>query len=299
MRQAAPSYSSDSALENSQPIAVPRSKPNDGIVGLRTDVLGANSMGAAASPLSSMVLPSSPFAPSQAKTLATPLCSNRRWPDDVDVWRVDVAVDVSELANMSATLEVAEQKRAWCFRRHIDRARYVSARYVLRCLLSGRLGARPQDLRLAFGAHGKPYLPDDPSLSFNVSHSGLCALITFSYGRHVGIDLEYIDDTFDWTTVAAVVCSTAEPQALANTASAERQRAFFRLWTAKEALIKGVGTGITDDLPKIAVNLPESGDEQSRAPHLSRSAADCPWTYQWIGELDGYIGCVAFDSVSA
>ncbi len=230
--------------------------------------------------------------------LGAPLCSNRRWPDDIDVWRVDVAVDVPEFANMIATLEVAEQQRAWRYRQHIDRARYVSTRYVLRCLLSGRLGVRPQDLRLAFGTHGKPYLPDYPSLSFNVSHSGLCALIAISYGRRVGIDLEYIDDTFDWTTVATVVCPTAEQQALANTASAERQRAFFRLWTAKEALLKGVGTGIIDDLPKIAVNLPES-DEQSRAPRISRSAVDCSWTYQWIGELDGYIGCVAFDSVSA
>jgi 4'-phosphopantetheinyl transferase len=246
-----------------------------------------------------MVLPSSPFARSQARTLTSPLCSNRRWPDDVDVWRVDVAVEVPELATMTAALDVAEQQRVWRYRRHIDRARYVSTRYVLRCLLSRRLGARPQDLRLAVGAHGKPYLPDDPSLSFNVSHSGLCALITISYGRRVGIDLEYVDDTFDWTTVVSVVCSTAERQALANTASAERQRAFFRLWTAKEALLKGFGAGITDDLQRIAVNLPESGDEQSRAPHVSRSAADCPWTYQWIGELEGYIGCIAFDGVSA
>jgi hypothetical protein len=38
-----------------------------------------------------------------------------------------VAVDVSELANMSTILEVAEQQRAWRYRRHIDRARYISA----------------------------------------------------------------------------------------------------------------------------------------------------------------------------
>lgn len=200
---------------------------------------------------------------------------------------------------MIATLEVTEQQRAWRYRRHIDRARYVSARYGLRCLLSGRLGIRPQDLRLAFGTHGKPYLPDYPSLSFNVSHSGLRALIAISYGRRVGVDLEYIDDTFDWTTVSTIVCSTAERQALANTAATERRREFFRLWTAKEAVLKGFGTGITDDLPRIAVNLPKSGDEQSQAPHISGFAADRPWTYQWIGELEGYIGCVAFDGVSA
>jgi 4'-phosphopantetheinyl transferase len=297
MREAAPLYPLDSALENSRPIAEPRSKPNDGMVELRTGALGPNSM--RASRLSTAVLPSFPFVPPQTKTLVRPLRSNRRWPDDVGVWRVDVAVDVPELANMIATLEVAEQQRALRYRQHIDRARYVSTRYVLRCLLSGWLGMPPQDLRLALGAHGKPYLRDYPSLSFNVSHSGLCALIAISYGRRVGIDVEYIDDTFDWTTVAAVVCSTAEQQALAKTASAERQRAFFRLWTAKEALFKGVGTGITIDLPKIAVNLPESGDKQSGAPHMSWPFADCSWTYQWIGELEGYIGCVAFDSLSA
>jgi phosphopantetheinyl transferase len=88
----------------------------------------------------------------------------------------------------------------------------------------------------------KADLPDDPRLSINMSYSGLCVLITISYGRCVGIDLEYVDDTFDRTTVVSVVCSTAERQALANTASAERQRAFFRLWTPKEALLKGFGT---------------------------------------------------------
>jgi 4'-phosphopantetheinyl transferase len=244
-----------------------------------------------------MVLHFSPLAPPPAETLARPLRSNRRWPDDVDVWRVDVAVDAAELANMAATLEAAEQQRAWRYRRPGDQARYVSTRFGLRCLLSGRLGVRPQDLRLGFGAHGKPYLPDYPRLSFNVSHSGGCALIAISGGRRVGIDLEHIDHTFDWTSAASIACSTAELAALAKTGEAERQRAFYHLWTAKEAVLKGIGTGINDDLPNIAVDLPESGDGQLGAPHISRPTADCSWTYQWIGELDGYVGCVAFDRI--
>jgi 4'-phosphopantetheinyl transferase len=165
-----------------------------------------------------MVLHFSPFAPPPGKALARPLrSSNRRWPDDVDVWCVDVAVDAPELGNMVATLEVAEQQRAWHYRPPSDRARCVSTRYRLRCLPSERLGVRPQDLQLSFGAQGKPYLPDYPRLSFNAPHSGGCALIAISGGRRVGIDLEHIDNTFDGTSVGSIVCAKAEQAALAKT----------------------------------------------------------------------------------
>lgn len=217
-----------------------------------------------------------------------------RWPDDVAVYRIDVCeLDVG-LGRMMETLGEQERLRAGRYRQLADKARFVSTRYALRCLLAECVNALPANLRFNAGAHGKPCVTDYPALSFNVSHSGLHGLVAISSRRPVGIDIERIDSGFNWKTIAELVCSTEEMRSLSALRPPFAQHAFFHIWTAKEALVKALGAGIDERLPEIAVELPQSGMLRPVVRAGSRFAAAAEFQYRWIPELDGYAGCIAF-----
>jgi 4'-phosphopantetheinyl transferase len=221
------------------------------------------------------------------------LDSRSRWPDDVAVWRLDVATAPDALETMSAWLDEAERTRAARYRQHADRARFVSSRYALRCLLGQCVGRHPADLRFDLGAHGKPSLASHAGWSFNVSHAGMQALIAISAHRNVGVDIESIDPAFDWRPVAEMVCGTREQQAI-HAGGPLQQQHFLRCWTAKEALVKALGTGIGDSLAEIAVDPLGAGVQCASAPAGGEHAAVAGLRLHWLTELVGYVGCVAF-----
>lgn len=72
---------------------------------------------------------------------------------------------------------------------------------------------------------GKPYFPDRPDICFNLSHS-YGAVVCAVHDRPVGVDIEKLRPA---------------PKRLAK---GMEDRAFFFLWTAKEASVKRDGKGI-------------------------------------------------------
>lgn len=93
--------------------------------------------------------------------------------------------------------------------------------------------------RIAYGSHGKPYLPDYPNVHFNISHSGqfvACAVCD----RPVGLDIQKVRP-YD-PAVAHRVCSIAELAEIER--SDDAALTFTKLWTQKEASLKMMGVGI-------------------------------------------------------
>jgi 4'-phosphopantetheinyl transferase len=223
-----------------------------------------------------------------------------RWPDDVAVWQIVVPDGAAGQTMLTDGLVQTERQRAGQYRQSADRDRFVTARHALRCLLGARLNLRPDDLRFAAGQQGKPFLSDYAQVSFNVSHSGACVLIAISDVRRVGVDVESIDRAFDWTGPARLVCSEQELHWLQQMQSSLRLQAFLRVWTAKEALVKAVGTGIGDYLPDLTIDL--SGAEGGLPASIASDsplAAVCDFVYRWLTLQDGYIGCIAFERTGA
>jgi 4'-phosphopantetheinyl transferase len=227
---------------------------------------------------------------------ASLLPSAGKWPDDVAVWQIVVPDGAAGQTALTHGLAPAEQQRAGQYRQPADRDRFVTARHALRCLLGARLNVPPDGLRFAAGQYGKPHLSDHPQLSFNVTHSGARVLIAMSDVRHVGVDVESVDRTFDWTGPARLVCSKPELQWLQQMQPSLRLQAFLRVWTAKEALVKGVGTGIGDAMPDLTVDLSGAdGGLPAAIASDSPLAAVCGFTYRWLSLQDGYTGCMAFE----
>ncbi|MDD5349218.1 MAG: 4'-phosphopantetheinyl transferase superfamily protein, partial [Chthoniobacteraceae bacterium] len=75
--------------------------------------------------------------------------------------------------------------------------------------------------------------------------------------REVGIDLESADAVADWRTHAPAVCSSREIRILSALPEAERNAAFLRLWTRKEAVLKAAGLGLgSAGVPPATVEFP-------------------------------------------
>ena len=152
----------------------------------------------------------------------------------IDLDRADICWDL---------LSPDEQTRALRFHRDIDRHRYAAGRAALRRILGDRVGAEPRSLPIAYGPHGRPYLHDGPS--FNVSHAGRWCVVATDDTRRVGIDIEDTTREVEIGAVAGRVCSSYELDSFSGLAPDEQRGRFFELWTAKEAVLKALGTGFS------------------------------------------------------
>lgn len=138
---------------------------------------------------------------------------------------------------------------------HIWRLAYrrERQRMPLRALLALYLRVPADAVEMIEGAHGRPELVDPwrGSLGFNWSHSGETALIAVTRGGAPGIDVERLVFRPRTMALAKRFFHPEETAALASLPEPQRQRAFFELWTAKEAVLKAMGRGIAFGLHRL------------------------------------------------
>lgn len=106
-------------------------------------------------------------------------------------------------------------------------------------------------LQFVIGEHGKPSLAHHPDVHFNLSHCR-CAVACAVADRAVGIDIERIGR---YNHNVAAYCMS--PEELRWIEAEDTELRFTTLWTKKEALVKLLGTGITDNLKTILAEHPE------------------------------------------
>jgi 4'-phosphopantetheinyl transferase len=169
--------------------------------------------------------------------------------------RIEVAVvpvGAAEIGGLWEVLDAEERARADRYRVEDDRRRSIVARGTVRTLLGRRLGREPRDLGFVEGPQGKPALIGG-ELEFNVSHSGDRVAIAIAEGGPVGIDIEVEQPrTTDLVVLARRYFSPVEALAVENAADGAIPL-FFTIWTAKEAVIKAVGGGLSIQLASFSV----------------------------------------------
>jgi 4'-phosphopantetheinyl transferase len=95
------------------------------------------------------------------------------------------------------------------------------------------------------GPAGRPVLHPASSLQFNLSHSGARRLAGVTRRGRLGVDLERIRPLPRFAALTRRVCTASEQTWLAGRPARLAAAGFFRLWTRKEALLKGIGVGLT------------------------------------------------------
>ena len=97
-----------------------------------------------------------------------------------------------------------------------------------------------------YNEHGKPSIVGHPDIFFNLSHCKEAAVCVIS-DHPVGIDVESIREYKE-----SLVRYTMNDEEIREIESSENPAsAFIRLWTMKEATMKLVGTGISNDMKNV------------------------------------------------
>lgn len=176
--------------------------------------------------------------------------------ESVHIWRFPLTSQTP----LNHLLNEEERQRAERMRIPEKAHAFVVARARLRQILAGHLDLDPKTLRFTYGAWGKPALvgiADAPA--FNLAHSGNWGVCAVANAGEIGIDLETLSTELDYTKLAEHFFSTAEKRCLQACPPHRRRRFFFRIWTRKEAWLKGKGCGFSDP------------DQDLRPEHLSGS----------------------------
>ncbi len=114
---------------------------------------------------------------------------------------------------------------------------------------------------------GKPFFNSPNAPHFGISHShgiAAAALSDCKYGE-IGFDIEVIDRDYDFLRVADRYFTDSEKSELE--ASGNTPESFFAIWTAKEALAKADGRGLS-------ALISGSSDRLLNAMHLTRLNID-------------------------
>ena len=163
----------------------------------------------------------------------------------VHVFSVETDAPDQVVSHFELLLAAEETHRAAKFRVPHARREFIVSRGTLRLLLSRYLGVPARDIAFRYAPNGKPELAPQTLVQFSVSHSGNLTALAFARDCPVGIDIEQIRDMPDLFEIASRFFFSGETAEIANLVGSERERAFFKHWTRKEACVKATGEGLS------------------------------------------------------
>jgi 4'-phosphopantetheinyl transferase len=211
----------------------------------------------------------------------------------VYVWPVHNVAPIAVAAEFDRLLSPDERDRAAGFRSDHLRHSFVLARGSLRILLGRYLSVSPASIRFTYSSRGKPALSAPACLDFNASHSGGLAVFAFTTGLEIGVDVEQVRSLPDIEDIARRFFCFEETEEIMSLPEKQRNRAFFRCWTRKEAYIKAIGDGLSAPLNGFRVTV--QPNQPARFLHLAQDEnAATNWTLCDLQLAPGYAAALAY-----
>lgn len=147
-----------------------------------------------------------------------------------------------------ALLSPEELGRAGRFRAPAAAHGFVAGRVLARTMLAGASGLAPGEVRLRTDPRGRPHIVSGegrPGPAFSITHTKGLVGCAVSEAGDVGLDAEHIGRDADLERLARRFFAPDEVAFLDGLAGVARRRAFFAVWTLKEAFLKARGEGIS------------------------------------------------------
>ncbi len=176
--------------------------------------------------------------------------------DDVTVLHVDLTPHKEREAYAYQWLDKEERYRWDRFRFDRPKREFALCRAVLRLGICKRIGCRNDQLAFGFTKYGKPFglVDGKPApIKFNISHGGKHGLIAYTRHGRLGVDVEERTERLDLDGLSETVFGPDEQAEFALTHGEQRIHMFFSLWTLKEAMIKALGLGFSQDPSKFQI----------------------------------------------
>ena len=153
--------------------------------------------------------------------------------------------ELTRLGSFLSEKEIAESRRFQFLHNKIS---YIVVHGLLRWMLGRYLGIPPKAIEFTYGLSGKPYLYGySRRMFFNLSHSSGLSVLAFDPEYEIGVDVEKIDEEFDYEPIVKLFFTKKEGRYIRKTKEEWRER-FYEIWTRKEAYLKAIGVGITENL---------------------------------------------------
>lgn len=132
-----------------------------------------------------------------------------------------------------------------------DKYRTTLGELLVRFLYEGK---HPSQSMVTFtqNAYGKPYIKENPSSFFNISHSGEWVACAF-HDREVGVDIEEVKEKME--EVAKIAFTSEEYERIMK----ENEEYFYELWASKESYVKAVGKGFAISPDTISIKKNDEG----------------------------------------
>lgn len=214
-------------------------------------------------------------------------------PGEVHVWFAELAPSDACVEACFRHLSADERERASRFRVEHLKTAFTLSRAILRVLMGRYLAIEPDRIRFVYGTRGKPRVafPETP-LKFNLAHSGSFAAYAFAVGCEVGVDIEEVRPVPDQENIVRRFFSAEECEEWLELEPSQRDYAFFRCWTRKEAYIKALGDGLSIPLDSFRVSL-----QPGVPPRLIHAAGESTPASRWslcsLAPAEGYVGSLA------
>lgn len=210
----------------------------------------------------------------------------------IDVWKVIISSYLKEFEQFWSILSDDEIIRAQKFVVSDAKESFVITRAILRVLIAKYLEIAPGDVYFEQNNYGKPYVNGVP-LNFNVSHSRDISLLIFSRTQAVGVDIEFINHHLSFDNLAKRFFTDKENNYLSGLPMAERMKAFFDIWSCKEALIKVKGESLFKIISKFSIDLFSNNSCTNNVKH---DFHDKNLYLQLIDLDENYVGAVAIEN---
>jgi 4'-phosphopantetheinyl transferase len=160
------------------------------------------------------------------------------------------------------TLTQAEVARRSAFRRPLDAHRFIQLRLAARLFAARELDLEARSLTIEQSPcpacnsdeHGPPRLVSSGQMvpgSFSLSRSQHRGVVFFSDTPQSAIDIEHVRQ--EGVSAIASVLSGHERRSLRDLDEESRTESLYRLWTAKEAVLKALGVGLIIDPALVSV----------------------------------------------
>ena len=210
---------------------------------------------------------------------------------EVHVYACALDLDETALAEAAAVLTKEERMRGDRLSSELHRRQFIGAHAGLRVILSRYCTGRPHDLAIQKTAKGKPFLSENPSIRFNLTHSHGNALVAVAKDREVGIDLEKVRPGVDVIRLARRFLSDRDVAFIEHGEPGQHHQRFLQAWVAREAVFKAAGTGMTFPLHCDHIELAGDCTEghlilgDGKADGAVRPIRFLPLEPEWIGAV--------------
>jgi 4'-phosphopantetheinyl transferase len=221
-----------------------------------------------------------------------------RLETSIDLWRVDLdGLGSRSQECLQSCLSDEETAQADRYLRAATGRQFRLTRGALRFVLAAYLDQPPSSISIGRKPMGKPALllnHGHSELCFNVSHTESFAIIALCVGREVGVDVETPNRSLDALSLAERFFAPEEFVELRETNEPARLREFLRLWTRKEALLKGQGRGLSQDWTDVRV-----GSLKQNRVTIPSANLSVLWQVHDLELSTPYVGAVAIAGAGA